>query len=45
MKKYKETSKEIHNIFRRYSSIIESISIDEAFLDVTDKDYIMIAKT
>jgi DNA polymerase-4 len=44
MKKYKETSKEIHNIFRRYSSIIESISIDEAFLDVTDKDYIMIAK-
>ena len=44
MKKYKETSKEIHKIFRRYSSIIEPISIDEAFLDVTGGDPLVIAK-
>ncbi len=44
MKKYKETSREIHKIFERYSSIIEPISIDEAFLDVTGKDYLLAAK-
>lgn len=44
MKKYKQTSNEIHRIFRRYSNIIEPISIDEAFLDVTGYDVFDIAK-
>ncbi len=44
MAKYKETSKEIHKIFRRYSKTIEPISIDEAFLDVTGKNPLIVAK-
>lgn len=35
MSKYKEVSGQIHEIFRRYTDIIEPLSIDEAFLDVT----------
>lgn len=35
MGKYKEVSGQIHEIFRRYTDIIEPLSIDEAFLDVT----------
>lgn len=44
MEKYKNTSREIHSIFRRYSNTIEPISIDEAFLDVSGKNPIKIAK-
>ncbi len=44
MKKYKEVSEKIHKIFRRYSSIIEPISIDEAFIDVTGRDPYSISK-
>lgn len=33
--KYKQVSSEIHAIFRRYTDIIEPLSLDEAFLDVT----------
>ncbi|MEZ8268329.1 DNA polymerase IV [Vibrio cyclitrophicus] len=33
---YVETSKKIREIFSRYTSIIEPLSLDEAFLDVTD---------
>ncbi|NMB08605.1 MAG: DNA polymerase IV [Tissierellia bacterium] len=44
MNKYKNTSKEIHKIFRRYSNTIEPISIDEAFLDITGKNPLKIAK-
>lgn len=33
--RYKEISKEIHRIFQRYTDIIEPLSLDEAFLDVT----------
>ncbi len=34
--RYKEISKEIRLIFERYTDIIEPLSLDEAFLDVTE---------
>ncbi|MBS9783685.1 MAG: DNA polymerase IV [Pasteurella sp.] len=36
MELYKSVSQQIHQIFQRYTSIIEPLSLDEAFLDVTD---------
>lgn len=33
--KYREVSTQIHQIFKQYTSIIEPISLDEAYLDVT----------
>lgn len=44
MQKYKSVSKELHKIFSRYSSKIEPISIDEAFLDITGQNSLLIAK-
>lgn len=35
-RRYKEVSAKVHEIFSRYTDIIEQLSIDEAFLDVTD---------
>ncbi|WP_109078812.1 DNA polymerase IV [Aggregatibacter kilianii] len=35
---YREVSQQIHHIFQRYTSIIEPLSLDEAYLDVTDCD-------
>lgn len=35
MAKYRAVSKQIHRIFSRYTTIIEPLSLDEAFLDVT----------
>ena len=35
MKIYKEVSNQVHEIFQRYTDLIEPLSIDEAFLDVT----------
>ncbi|EJG0322448.1 DNA polymerase IV [Vibrio parahaemolyticus] len=36
MEKYRQVSKQIHEIFGRYTSLIEPLSLDEAYLDVTD---------
>jgi len=36
MARYQEISKEIHAIFQRYTDMIQPISLDEAFLDVTN---------
>jgi DNA polymerase-4 len=33
---YKEVSGQVRDIFRRYTDIIEPLSLDEAYLDVTD---------
>ncbi|TOP11715.1 DNA polymerase IV, partial [Vibrio parahaemolyticus] len=35
MEKYKAVSRQIHEIFRRYTDVIEPLSLDEAYLDVT----------
>jgi len=34
--RYKEISKKIHKIFRDYTDLIEPLSLDEAYLDVTN---------
>lgn len=36
MEKYKAISQKIHAIFKRYTDLIEPLSLDEAYLDVTD---------
>ncbi len=36
MAKYKAESQKIHAVFRRYTELIEPLSLDEAYLDVTD---------
>jgi DNA polymerase-4 len=36
MEVYKEVSQQIHDIFHDYTDVIEPLSLDEAFLDVTE---------
>ncbi len=36
MEVYKDVSREIHEIFHEYTDIVEPLSLDEAFLDVTE---------
>ncbi len=36
MAKYRLASAQVHSIFRRYTDIIEPLSLDEAYLDVSD---------
>jgi DNA polymerase-4 len=38
MEKYRLASSQIHEIFQRYTDLIEPLSLDEAFLDVSDCD-------
>jgi DNA polymerase-4 len=33
--RYKEISSKIHKIFREYTDLVEPLSLDEAYLDVT----------
>ena len=35
MEKYRQVSRQVHTIFRRYTDIIEPLSLDEAYLDVS----------
>ncbi len=35
---YKEVSRAMHDIFQHYTSLIEPLSLDEAYLDVSDND-------
>ena len=34
--RYKEVSRQVHEIFHEYTDLIEPLSLDEAYLDVTD---------
>ena len=36
MEKYREASRLIHEVFQNYTQLIEPLSLDEAFLDVSD---------
>lgn len=39
MQKYKEASQVIHSIFQKYTTLIEPLALDEAYLDVTDSSH------
>lgn len=36
MDKYREASQQIHEVFKRYTNLIEPLSLDEAYLDVSE---------
>ena len=38
MEKYREASQQIHEIFQQYTDLIEPLSLDEAYLDVSECD-------
>jgi len=40
MRYYQSISQEIRAIFRRYTDLIEPVSLDEAYLDVTDSEHL-----
>lgn len=37
--RYKEVSQQVHDIFHEYTDLIEPLSLDEAYLDVTDNKF------
>ncbi len=39
MPKYQATAKRIHSVFREFTSLVEPLALDEAYLDVTDALY------
>jgi DNA polymerase-4 len=39
MKKYREVANIIHEIFQEFTSLVEPLSLDEAYLDVTNSQY------
>lgn len=43
--RYKEISSQIHEIFHRYTDVIEPLALDEAFLDVTENKMQMSSAT
>lgn len=38
-KKYRENSEKIHNIFKKYTDYIESVALDEVYLDVSKNKF------
>lgn len=42
---YKQVSKQIHEIFHEYTPLVEPLSLDEAFLDITDAPNIVPSAT
>jgi len=42
---YKEVSRQIHRVFRMYTDTIEPLSLDEAYLDVTDQPHFQSSAT
>ncbi|AJQ96429.1 DNA polymerase IV [Gynuella sunshinyii] len=36
---YREASRQIHEVFKQYSELIEPLSLDEAYVDVTDTNH------
>ncbi len=43
--RYREVSSTVFGIFRKYTGIIEPLSIDEAYLDVTGRDAVSLARS
>jgi DNA polymerase-4 len=39
MQKYRDAAKIIHNIFREFTDLVEPLSLDEAYLDVTNSPH------
>ena len=45
MKYYREISHQIREIFRRYTDVLEPLSLDEAYLDVSEADHCLSSAT
>ena len=39
MQKYRQVAEKIHAIFREFTDLVEPLSLDEAYLDVTDSPH------